>query len=208
MQTLDDAIKHAREQADKQLKEGNDACAFEHEQLAGWLEEMTRGRTRISELCEMLNKAQEVAKVQVENERDACEKAVQFLLNVADGSEPGTERTGSGERLRALQHAVDVLKSRKDAGVKALHEAAHGSMIGEYVQACVNEGVEREKAKWQAVDAAWRGFWTRGGSSPGELRNRSCGASAWLLEQLSTAFKMIDGERARSSAPPEDRDPP
>jgi len=207
MKTLDEAVKHAREKAAEQLKEGNDACAFEHEQLAGWLEEVPKAQKRISELIEMLNKAQEVAKVQVENERDACERSIQFLVNVADGTEPETEKTGSDDYISALKQAVIALQSRKDPGVKAVHEMAHGSMIGEYIQACVDEALEREKAQWQAVDAAWRGFWTRGGSSPGELQERGCGASAWLLEHLSVAFKVIDGGRESSSAPPSDPSP-
>ncbi len=154
--------------------------------------ETVAAKKRVSEMSEMLNKAQEAARVQVENERDACERAVQFLLDVAEGTEEGSEK-GSDDAIGALKQAVLTLKSRKDSGVRAIQKMAHGSMIGEYIQAHINQALEREKAKWAAVDAAWRGFWTRGGSSSNELRDRGCGASAWLLEQLLAAFKVIDG---------------
>jgi hypothetical protein len=56
----------------------------------------------------------------------------------------------------------------------------------------VKDRINAEKAKWGAIEAAWTGFWLRGGSSPNELRNRDCGASAWLLERLMAAFEITE----------------
>lgn len=155
-------------------------------------EDLGAAKKRISEMSELLNTAQETARVQVENERDACERAVQFLLDVAEGTEEDSEK-GSNDTLGALKQAMKTIQSRKDSGVRAIQEMAHGSVIGEYVQAHVNQAVEREKAKWAAVDAAWRGFWTRGGASPHVARERGEGSLVWLQEQLEAAFKVIDG---------------
>ncbi len=43
--TIDEAITHAREVAEKTKKQGCELCAQEHEQLAKWLEELKRYRT-------------------------------------------------------------------------------------------------------------------------------------------------------------------
>jgi hypothetical protein len=165
-------------------------------------DEMTleQAKKRIAELSEMLNNASDEASVRVADERDACERKILFLIETAEEGrdlETTPESIGTDGYLRGLNFALDVIKARKDPGVRAVDEMANGTMIGEFIEAQVTQAVEREiareKVKWKAVDDAWRGFWTRGGSSPGELRDRGCGASAWLLEQLSAAFKVIDG---------------
>jgi hypothetical protein len=43
--TLDEAIKHCKEEATKEKSCGNDACAEEHLQLAVWLEELKQLRS-------------------------------------------------------------------------------------------------------------------------------------------------------------------
>jgi len=147
VKTLDEAIKHARDMAAGQLEEGKGDCAYEHEQLAGWLEELIADRKRISEMSEMLNNQHQAAQAQVEDERDACERAVQFLLDVADGSEPDTERTGSDDYIRALEQAVGTIQTRKTIQGKTIQEMAHGTMIGESVQACVDDALEKDRAR-------------------------------------------------------------
>jgi len=150
MKTLDEAIKHAREMAAGQLEEGKSDCAYEHEQLAAWLEELIANRKRISEMSEMLNKQHQAAQAQVEDERDACERAVQFLLDVAEENrdeETTPESIGMDHYIRAMKQAVDTIQSRKDIGARTIQEMAHGTMIGEFVQRCVTEALEKDRAR-------------------------------------------------------------
>jgi hypothetical protein len=48
-----------------------------------------------------------------------------------------------------------------------------------------------------AVEAAWRGFWTRGGASPHVARERGERSLAWLQDRLAEAFTEFDGEPPR-----------
>lgn len=137
--TLDEAIQHARDKA----AEGGD-CAEDHKQLATWLEELVAANARITELAGMLNGAKDEGKIQAENERDACVRKVQFLLEASE------EGSGSEDRLKALQHVIDCLNARKDRGVQMIDEMTNGTMLGEFIEAHVERAVEQFKARFKA----------------------------------------------------------
>lgn len=104
------------------------------------MSELEQAKQRISELAGMLNEAHRAAKLQVEDERDACERALRFLLESAQSSQPSNP-----QRVEALRHAVETIVARKDASVRMVSEMAHGTMIGEFVSACVKEALEHNE---------------------------------------------------------------
>jgi len=106
-------------------------------------EALAAAEKRITELSQMLNKHVEDTALSVENERDACERALKFLVDVYTKSEVPA---GDNNYLAGLDHALDVIKSRRALEVKALDEMAHGTIIGEYIQKCVDKALTADRA--------------------------------------------------------------
>lgn len=97
-------------------------------------EELAQAKKRIAELAEMLNNAAKDRAFSVENERDACARAISPLLE-----------TENLELRGAYQHAIDVINARKDTAVQWIQEMAVGTVLGEFVQRMVDEAVARER---------------------------------------------------------------
>lgn len=94
---------------------------------------------RIAEMAGMLNKASDEAKLQVDNERDACvRKLKSFLEENPEASEDYT---------RAMKQAIKALEMRKLPAVQWMDEMAHGTKLGEFIEAHVERRVAEELAK-------------------------------------------------------------
>lgn len=116
-------------------------------------DEQDRLAKRIAKLSEMLNNASAEAELQVDNERDACVRKLQFLVETAQenrDTETTPESMGTDNYIRGLQHGIDCLEARKHAGVRAIDEMALGSKIGEFLEAQVKRAVEQNNAEWEA----------------------------------------------------------
>lgn len=108
--------------------------------------ELEKAQARIAELAEMLNNSHQAALTQVEDERDACGRAIQFLLDMAQGSQPPDLN-----RIEAFKQALEAIEARKNPQVKMISEMAHGTMIGEYVHACVQRAVDMVHKSYEPV---------------------------------------------------------
>lgn len=101
-------------------------------------------KKRIAELAEMLNNAGREAKLQVENERDACERAIQFFV----------ENETNPDRKSAFEQAATSIRNRKDPAVQWVSEMAHGTVLGEFIGKMVEEQygkkLEAQKAEFHA----------------------------------------------------------
>lgn len=101
-------------------------------------------KKRIAELAEMLKNAGREAKLQVENERDACERALQFLV----------ENEKNPDRKSAFEQAVVSIRNRKDPAVQWVSKMAHGTRLGEFIERMVEEKygkkLEAQKAEFHA----------------------------------------------------------
>ena len=53
--TLDEAIKHCKENVQKETQNGNLQCAIEHNQLAIWLSQLEESKAKAEELVRVLN---------------------------------------------------------------------------------------------------------------------------------------------------------
>lgn len=103
-------------------------------------DELAQAKKRIAELAAMLNNAVKDRAFEVENERDACARALTPLLETDDPS-----------AKRAYQHAIDAINARKDPAVRWIQEMAVGTVLGEFVQRMVDEAVARERQEAVAV---------------------------------------------------------
>jgi len=117
--------------------------------LKGLEQLLEKANKRVAEMAEMLNNMKAEGDLRVEDELDACVRKVQFLLDVAEGKEEGSERA-SGDRIDAIRHVVHCLEARKNPTVKMVDEMAHGTMLGEFVEAHVKRAVEQCEAKFKA----------------------------------------------------------
>lgn len=108
---------------------------------------------RIAELAEMLNKTGDEARLQVDSERDACVRKLQFLLETAEETpEFAQGRKFEGYR-QALERGIESLKARADPGVQWIDEMAHGSKLGEFIEKMVDERSRPLQGFVQAVEA-------------------------------------------------------
>lgn len=94
-------------------------------------------KARLAELATMLNNAGKDRVFAVENERDACERAVRQL----------GECWPVEEDKKHFQRCADVIHARKDRAVQWVSEMANGTVLGEFVKRMVDEALERERAK-------------------------------------------------------------
>lgn len=101
---------------------------------------------RIAEMASMLNKAADEAKLQVDSERDACVRKLQFFLEQAQEDTEGVYPEGY---IRAMEQGISALEARKMPGVQWVDEMANGSKLGEFIAAHVEQGVEDGIAKWE-----------------------------------------------------------
>lgn len=113
---------------------------------------ITKLEKRIAELAEMLNRAGDEAKLQVDDERDACVRQLQFFVDTAKKNrdqETTPEGIGTDHYIRALEQGITSLEARKDPGVRWVSEMAHGTKLGEFIQEHVEQGIERGIREWQ-----------------------------------------------------------
>jgi hypothetical protein len=100
-----------------------------------------RQRKRIGELSEILNNAKAECDVRLEDERDAALRAVQFLVDTRkkaieeDDESLLYEEQGDATYLAGVEHARDVIAARKSPNARMIAEMAHGTMIGEFIEA-------------------------------------------------------------------------
>jgi len=79
-------------------------------------------------------------------------------------------------------YAEKLADSYSDLKAENLH-------LRESLKAVADDTVTRELERLHRIEAAWRGCWTRGGPSLLSLKRQGYGATAWLLERLTTIFE-------------------
>lgn len=106
-------------------------------------EELAAAKERIEELVTMLNNEAVDRKFVIENERDACERLLQAMLDDA-------EKMVEAGFVDALQRAIEAVKARQDPSVKWVQEMANGTVLGAFVEKMVEQAVEQAKERWDA----------------------------------------------------------
>lgn len=107
-------------------------------------EENTALKKRIAELAEMLNNTQKVTQLELDSERDACERVIRFLA----------EHETNADRRGAFEQAAKLVKNRRDPTVRWVSEMAHGTMLEEFIQTMAEkkygEALAQQKAAFHA----------------------------------------------------------
>lgn len=139
---------------DKEAFLGRCAAYWEHRQKPGsepW-KTVEALEKRIAELAEMLNRAGDEAKLQVDSERDACVRQLQFFVDTAKENrdeETMPESLGTDHYIRGLEQGITSLEARKDPSVRWVSEMAHGTKLGEFIELHVEQGVQRGIQEWE-----------------------------------------------------------
>ena len=94
---------------------------------------------RISEMAEMLNHHHKDAGFRVENERDACARAIQSLLDEVREDYPEEKRA-----IAELEQAVRTIEARRDPTIQFLQEMVNGTVLGEFVQRAVEDALKEK----------------------------------------------------------------